>query len=254
MKCECESCREARYWVIALVMLALLFISGCGGTPPITFATLNLANGYPTHEYNTPAVRTKQRALIASVSPAFVAMEEVDVNCERSQRADTAVEAASALSPGIIRFIRAYRDDTGCEQGNAVYVSPDFDATFEEMQLPVPPNDWPRVALVVNLRHRATGIATKVVATHLTAGNQSAFRSYQLQGIVDAHPDVIIGDLNALHAEAAPLLPGYMQVTPELTPYDVDAVYSLLPATGEAIPTDGASDHDHMMVARSTEF
>jgi len=229
-------------------LLFCLVASGCFSAPPrVTIAALNIANGAGS-EWNTPAIRARQAALLASVRPDIVILSEVDVNCVRSQRVDTAAEVLSLLPPGVILFASETRDspELGCLIGDAFYIS-GFLSIVEhgELQLPQPPNDpWPRVAIDVRLTDRV-GRELRIIGTHLSSGDQAKYRGWQLEGLADNHPDVVAGDLNALHDEVWSHLPGMYQATPD----SIDSVWSLLPAVGRLVPTVGASDHDYMAVS-----
>jgi endonuclease/exonuclease/phosphatase family metal-dependent hydrolase len=82
---------------IARLAVALLLGSGCTAdraSSPITLLTLNLANG-AGDEYRTPAARARQAAFVASTGAQLIALQEVDLNVQRSGYADCAREVAA---------------------------------------------------------------------------------------------------------------------------------------------------------------
>lgn len=102
----------------ALVAVAL--IAGCSGgpSPSLTLVTLNIASG-AADVYRTPEARARQAALLDASGAQLAALEEVDVDVERSGRIDTARAVARidcgirrcAAGAGAVVFAMAFRGD-----------------------------------------------------------------------------------------------------------------------------------------------
>jgi len=80
------------------IAVALLVASSCASTKTepasLTLLTLNLANG-AGDVYRTPAARAREAAFVAGTGAQLVALEEVDLDVERSGRVDCAREVAA---------------------------------------------------------------------------------------------------------------------------------------------------------------
>jgi hypothetical protein len=71
-------------------------------------------------------------------------------------------------------------------------------------------------------------------------------RAWQLDRIASFSPDLILGDLNCVGTEAAPHLPGFIQLTPESGQGDQIWARS---GYGWEVSTGAASDHNFLMAA-----
>lgn len=128
----------------ALVLASCAGVTSCASsdhppTPtPITLLTLNVANGAGA-SYRSPAARARQAAFIAGAGADLVALQEVDLNVERSGHADCAREVArlecSVVEPftvdgvrrcdgtgttGVVLFGRAFAGDDPFDAVNGV--------------------------------------------------------------------------------------------------------------------------------------
>lgn len=126
----------------AIVLASVAGVTSCARsdppTPtPITLLTLNVANGAGA-SYRSPAARARQAAFIAGAGAELVALQEVDLNVERSGHADCAREVArlecsvepftadgvrrcdGAGTAGVVLFGRAFAGDDPFDAVNGV--------------------------------------------------------------------------------------------------------------------------------------
>lgn len=140
----------------------------------------------------------KIAAVIKSVNPDLVALQEVDFNTKRAKDIDLVTELAyrTGMAP---LFSRAMKYDGG-EYGEGILSKYSFERTFNN-PLPHSPQHEPRSALEVHIRINS-GDEIIFIGTHLDHTRDQADRVAQAKKLNDLFsenttPTILAGDLNS---------------------------------------------------------
>lgn len=198
-------------------------------------------------------------AATALLDTDVLALQEVDVEVERSHRANLAAIAAGDMA---FAFAPAMAIRHGW-YGNALAVRGAIDDP-EVLELPGEEGDEPRVALIATLRPNA-GTPLTVAATHLSIRPHIAALQLEavLSSLLDRHPPhVLLGDLNltprvvepAVKAAGLTIADTSRATFPAHAPkirIDHVAVSAELGIAGVEVVQTPVSDHRALVVAAS---
>lgn len=209
-----------RSFIMSCMLLSAC--SGCGERP-LTFVSLNVANGFVdvsgNGPFRSPEARAAQAAFLRSQNADVIGLQEVDAGLVRSGGDNTArqifndMEGASTgegttltLRTGTTLYAQACNVDpstgapapglTSASVGVALWVRQGL-TVVENWEVPLSygENDWPRVALfahVVGEGHDFT-----VGVTHLSTKSVD-IRVQEAKEATAFIPDVLLGDFNDL--------------------------------------------------------
>jgi endonuclease/exonuclease/phosphatase family metal-dependent hydrolase len=248
------------------LVLVLIFCLGCSvsspsvvATAPLSFMTLNVANGYADRAgvapFRSEASRAAQAAFIQRHGADVVGIQEVDVNVARSGGGNTAEQIFQGMG-GTVLYGKAADVDpingllapapTGSTVGVALWVRSGL-AVTESWTVPLDygDNDWPRSTLFAHVV--GEGHDFIVAVTHLST-QSDAIRTLQSRVSVAFEPDVLLGDFNAL---ADSLAPGLAPLQLATASSCIDQIWHRpgLDVQGGLVPTLGVSDHPYAALA-----
>ena len=191
----------------------------------------------------------------AALQPDVLALQEVDVGVPRSGRADQAAAVATATRTAHV-FGRAARVGGIGKYGNALLSREPITDVEVVALAKAHRNNEPRAAIV------ASTAGVTVCATHLSIHRPEVHD--QLRAVVDlltsrSGPHLLVGDLNLLPEEVAPVveaagleladttLPTFPRSDPRIRIDHVAVSRELAVSSVEVVPTD-SSDHCALVV------
>lgn len=162
---------------------------------PFTIATFNVHHGRG-RDGHVDLRRTA--AVISKMTPDLLALQELDVGMQRSDRVDQP-SVLGELIGMTIRFFPTLASERG-QYGIGLAARDQLECKFEE--LPGSADDEPRIAIVARWR------ALDIVATHLSRSDEA--RALQTEALVAIAgdlpgPTIVMGDLNQRERHLDPL-------------------------------------------------
>lgn len=178
--------------VILMISYSAVFYASDGGNERITVLSYNIRHGAGTDDVID---LSRIAAVIKSVDPDIVSLQEVDVLTKRSGGVDQAQELGRLT--GMQAVFSPSMDHSGGKYGNAVLTKLSIESS---KVLPLPGE--PRSALFLKLKKNDSGMHFVFIATHFDTDSIPRMASIPLiekeYETMDGLPAILAGDLNAL--------------------------------------------------------